>query len=220
MILLFFVAKHCMRKRKARLQKVAAAHELEMQQLAKELAEKQAVAETKKAEEEAERIKAENAARAAAWAQGVGGTAAAVEHPAVKAARLRREKAAAAAKARAANSTFGQYQAKAKAAAATKGGAAEDSVTHMKISKEDHSQGLASHDAFEKQWASSHHGHTYEQDLAESKQAKSAAAIVPAPPPKPADMSVWQACQDDNGYVYYYNKITRQSQWEVPEGFQ
>ena len=44
------------------------------------------------------------------------------------------------------------------------------------------------------------------------------------PPPPPAERSTsnlpsdWRSATDSQGRIYYYHKVTRQTQWEVPTG--
>ena len=46
---------------------------------------------------------------------------------------------------------------------------------------------------------------------------------VEEPPPPPAERtsnlpSDWKTATDSQGRIYYYHKVTRQTQWEVPTG--
>jgi len=53
---------------------------------------------------------------------------------------------------------------------------------------------------------------------AQSAIAEANVAATPAEP-RNAD-NAWKKCKDDNGFVYYFNDVTQQSQWDRPATFQ
>ncbi|KAI1321335.1 histone methyltransferase set2 [Mortierella claussenii] len=66
-------------------------------------------------------------------------------------------------------------------------------------------------------YSSSHHGYRGPSSSSSSSRAFASTSNYPPPPPASAELPPnWAKATDSEGRVYYYNEITRATQWDVP----